>query len=75
MQNRGKPILILAILTSFKKFATIDEEEFNDLLKVQTIYKTMLSYHLKSTNNAKCKYPRVVKTKNRRIMLLSNFAV
>ena len=33
MQNRGKPILILAILTSFKKFATIDEEEFNDLLK------------------------------------------
>ena len=35
----------------------------------------MLPYRLKCSKNAESKNPRVVKTKNGRIMLLSNYAI
>ena len=44
-------------------------------IKVQTIYKTMLSYCLKYKKNTKSKNPKVVRTKNGRIMLLSKCSV
>ena len=60
----------------FKRFATTHEEEMNDLLKkIQSNYKTMLSYCLKCRKNTESKNPKVVKTKNGRMMQLSNSAV
>ena len=59
----------------FKTFGTIDEKVFSDLLKVQTIYKTMFSYCLKCKEKTDSKNPTVVKRKNGKIMLLSNCAV
>ena len=44
-------------------------------MKVQTIYKTMLSYCLKFRKNTESKNPEVVRTKNGRIMLLSKCSV
>ena len=43
--------------------------------KFYSIYKTMLSYCLKCRKNTESKNLKVVKTKNRRIMLLSKCAV
>ena len=45
------------------------------VLKVETIYNTMLSYCLKCRKNTENKNLRVLKTKNGRTMLLSNCAV
>ena len=42
---------------------------------IKVIYKTMLSYCLKCKNNTESKNPKVEKTKNGRIMLLSKFTV
>ena len=42
---------------------------------VKVIYKTMLSYCLKCKKNTESKNPKVEKTKNGRIMLLSKFTV
>ena len=44
-------------------------------MKVQTIYKTMLSYCLKFRKNTESKNHEVVRTKNGRIMLLSKCSV
>ena len=44
-------------------------------MKVWTIYETMLSHCLKCRKNTKSKNSKVVKTKNRRIMLLSKYTV
>ena len=44
-------------------------------MKVQTIYKTMLSYCLNCRKNIQSKDPEVVKTKNERIILLSKCSV
>ena len=55
---------------------TTHEEEINDLLKkIQSNYKAMLSYCLKCRKNTESKNPKVVKTKNGRMMQLSNSAV
>ena len=52
----------------FKRFVTTHEEEINDLLKkIQSNYKTMLSYCLKCRKNTE--------SKNGRMMQLSNSAV
>ena len=40
-------------------------------MKVKTIYKTILSYCLQRQKNTESKNPKVVKTKNRIITLLS----
>ena len=44
-------------------------------MKVKTIYITILSYCLKCQKNTESRNPKVVKTKNRRIMLLSKCVV
>ena len=46
-------------------------QNFQWQIKVQTIYKRMLSDCLKCRRNTKSKNPEVVKIKNGRIMLLS----
>ena len=40
-------------------------------MKVKTVYKTILSYCLQCQKNTESKNPKVVKTKNRIITLLS----
>ena len=40
-----------------------------------SIYKTMFSYFLKCRKNTENKIPKVVKTKNGRIMLLSKYVL
>ena len=46
-------------------------QKFQWQIKIQTIYKTMLSYCLKCRKNTESKNPKVMQTKNGRIMLLS----
>ena len=56
----------------------IKEEEIensNNKLKFRLYIKTMLSYCLKCRKNTESKNPKVVRNKNRRIMLLSKYAV
>ena len=43
--------------------------------RFQYLYKTMLSYYLKSWKNTESKNPKVVRAKNGRIMFLSKCAV
>ena len=43
--------------------------------QIQTIYKRMLLYYLKRRKNTESKTPKVARTKKRRVMLLSKFAV
>ena len=47
----------------------------NSRIKLNNVYKTMLSYCLKCRKNVESKNPKVVKIKNGRIMLLSKCAV
>ena len=44
-------------------------------MKIQTAYKTMLSYCLKCRKNRESKNPKAVRTKNGRIMFLSKCVV
>ena len=61
---------------SFKNCATTDEEEIIDLLKdFWPNYETMFTLFLKVLKITKSKNPKVVKKRNGRIMLLSNYGV
>ena len=44
-------------------------------IKIQTVYKIMLSYCSKCIKNTESKNPKVVRTKNGRLMLLSKCEV
>ena len=50
-------------------------QKFKQQIKIQTIYKTTLSYCLKCRKNTDSKNPKVGTTKNRKILLLSKCAV
>ena len=50
-------------------------QKFQWQIKIQAIYKTMLSYCLKCRKNTESKNPKAVRTKNGRIMLSSKCAV
>ena len=60
-----------------KEFCGIKEEikNSNDKWKFKLYIKTMLSYCLKCRTNTESKNPKVVKTNNRKIMLLSKYPV
>ena len=60
----------------FKNCATTDERKIIDLLKeVWPNYKTMFTLLLKVLKITKSKNPKVVKKKNKRIILLLNYVV
>ena len=50
-------------------------QKFKKQIKIQTIYKTTLSYCLKCRKNTDSKNPKVGTTKNRRTLLLAKCAL
>ena len=60
-----------------KEFDDMKEEikNSNDNIKVKTIYNTMISYCSKCRKNTASKNPKVVRTENGRIILLSKCAL